>query len=153
MTAWTPSKASTRQALHERDSRDVTLARGQCRGGRQAPQPFEVGACRRSGADERHARGLPALQDRRQKELVGLSLDFLRSQRALDRAPRRLSEAGNCLQELFAFDERDYKEICLDLGDRRSGERHRWAHSRPNHMPSIIENFRRRAGQEPVSDS
>ena len=135
-----------RQALHEGDSRDVTLACRQCRGGRQATQTFEVRACRGSGPDERHARGLPALQDRRQKELVGLSLNFFRSQRALDRATRRLSKARNCLQELFAFDERDYKEICLDLGDRRSGERHRWAHSRPNHMPSSIENFRRRAG-------
>ena len=125
--------------------RDVPLSCRQCRGGRQAAQAFEVRASGGSGADERHARGLPALQDRRQKELVRLSLGFLRSQCAFDGASRRLSEAGHCLQELFAFDERDYKEICLDLGDRRSGERHRWAHSRPNHMPSIIENFRRHA--------
>ena len=142
-----------RQALHERDPRDVPLSCRQCRGGREAAQAFEVRACGGSGADERHARCLPALQDRRQKKLVRLSLDFFRSERALDRAPGRLSEAGHCLQELFAFDERDYKEICLDLSDRGSGERHRWAHSRPNHMSSIIENFRRRAGYEPVSDT
>ena len=110
--------------MHERNARDMSLPGGQRGRCRHATEALEVEVRGAARANQRHARGAPAREDRRQEELVRLPLNFLRRQRAVDGSGRRVGKPWHGLKELLTLDERKNKEICLDIGRRRRHETH-----------------------------